>query len=353
MNIIKIMKKNIYFLIIFIFFIIVFEASSRMMLKKETIGKNLIDMVIPIIKIIKREGEKTSLLSYINILKSKIVKEDVFIELPEDSVELIPENITEEKIIEEKDENKDNIKQVTLDWSKVLKNETKYTVSIEKMLKENLKFQLKNSGTEVIIYHTHTTESYTESKDYKYIPSGEFRTKNFSANVTAIGEHLANFLRSKDVGVYHDKTIYDEPYNLSYSKAGKGIVANTKKYNKAQVVLDIHRDAIGTSTEVYRPVTYINDKASAQILLVVGTNQGGLKHSNWRENLKFALKIKDISDKKYPGLCRYIVLRKERFNQHVTKGAIIVEMGATGNTMEEAMYATDLFGEVLLETIQK
>jgi len=108
---------------------------------------------------------------------------------------------------------------------------------------------------------------------------------------------------------------------------------------------------LGNGNELYRPIINIGGKDVAQILLVVGSNEGGLSHSNWRENLKFALKIQQIANTKYPGLIRYVILRKERFNQHVAPGAIIVEMGATGNTMEEVLLSADLFTEVLTEII--
>ena len=148
----------------------------------------------------------------------------------------------------------------------------------------------------------------------------------------------------------HDKTIYDYPdYNSSYSKAGKAIVQTLEKYKKTKIVLDLHRDAISINTDQYKPIVQIGDKKVAQFLIVIGTNQGGLKHAEWKENLKLALKIKKLADEKYPGWCRNVILRKERFNQHVTNGAMIVEMGATGNTVEEVLETTKYFSELLVE----
>lgn len=246
-----------------------------------------------------------------------------------------------------------NFYEVTLDWSTMLKNLTTYKVDVDKLLKEDLKFKISKSGIEAIIYHTHTTESYTPSKDYMYEESGVYRTLNNNSNMIKIGEQLKKELQKNGIGVYHDTTIYDYPdYNSSYSKAGKGIAQLIKKYKNAKIVLDIHRDAISINTEQYKPVVKIGGKNVAQFLLVVGTNQGGLSHPDWKENLKLALKIKRLADEKYPGLCRYVILRKERFNQQVSNGAIIVEMGATGNTVEEVLETSKYFSELLEEVCE-
>lgn len=348
------MKKSfmyIFFVIILIYFL------GNLVLKSERIRKVFLAQKVPIIKIVNEECNGIGNISYMNIIRYKLMSEDIFVELPEDKVELIEDNVEDEVIFEEEEPetqtNDTNIKSVTLDWKNELRNETKYKVDVEKLKNEKLKFSLKKKDTEVIIYHTHTTETYSKSKDLNYEASGEFRTLDKNANVVRVGKYLKELLEKKDVKVYHDTEYYDYPsYNLSYSKAGKAILALTKKYTGANVVLDIHRDALGSQTEIYRPIVNINGKDVAQILLVVGTNQGGLKHPNWRENLKFALKLQEVANEKYPGLCRYVSLRKERFNQQVTNGALIVEMGATGNTMEEVLRSTELFSEILLEVIE-
>lgn len=266
----------------------------------------------------------------------------------------------EEEITEDLDENVVNVEneefiepsyyEVTLDWSNMLKNLTTYKIDVDKLLSEKLKFKLNGNDVETVIYHTHTTESYTQSKNYMYEANGVYRTLDTNANMIRIGEEMKRNLQQNGLAVFHDKTIYDYPdYNSSYSKAGKGIIQTLNKYKNAKIVLDLHRDAISVNTEQYKPVVQIDGKKVAQFLIVIGTNQGGLKHSEWRENLKLALKIKKLADEKYPGLCRNVILRKERFNQQVTNGAMIVEMGATGNTVEEVLETTKYFSEILVE----
>lgn len=346
------MKKIGLFVFLF-FMLLVFHFFAKVAFQNVTVAKLILSDGIPLIKIAMNEAGNFTMLSYVDLIKNRFASEDIFIELPEDSVELIPEEVKQEDIVKEMEEEDNHTKSVTMDWSRVLKNETKYAVNAEDLVNKKLSFSLTKSDVNVLIYHTHTTESYTQSKDYKYVASGDFRTLNSNANMSRVGAYLAELLEAKGIKTYHDKTVYDSPsYNLSYSKAGKAITALKKKYPKASVVLDVHRDAIGTAEEIYRPIVNIDGRDVAQILLVVGTNQGGLTHNNWRENLKFALKLQKVANEEYPGFCRYVDLRKERFNQHVAPGAVIVEMGATGNTMEEALAAAELFANVLEKVIK-
>lgn len=317
----------------------------------ETTVKSFITMAIPRITTVnKKLPLHLSVLDRCN-LSSDIFKDviDIENEILTDESKLKEVNVAND-IIEKEEYNEPNFYEVTLDWSTMLKNLTSYKIDVQKLLDEELKFELKNDSIEAVIYHTHTTEAYTPSKEYMYEESGVYRTLNNDANMIKIGEQIKKDLQKYGIGVYHDTTIYDYPdYNSSYTKAGKGILDTLNKYKNAKIVLDVHRDAISINTEQYKPVVKIDDKNVAQFLLVVGTNQGGLKHSEWRENLKLALKIKKMADEKYPGLCRYVILRKERFNQQVSNGAMIVEMGATGNTIEEVLETSKYFSELLTE----
>lgn len=349
------MKKFAEIFFTFVFFFLIVNFIGIFALKNSEIRVALIGKKVPIVRAVNEEIIGIRLVSYVDLIKDKFMNNNVFIELPEDSAELEDEDIKENVVKEIENDEKElpEIKSVTLDWKNEFKNNTKYNVDVEELKSEKLNFDLKKQGTEVIIYHTHTTEAYTKSDKDNYELSGEYRTLDKNYNVVRVGERIKELLEKKGFGVYHEKEIYDYPsYNLSYSKAGKAITALTKKYNKANVVLDVHRDALGTGKEIYRPIVNIGGNDAAQILLVVGSNQGGLNHSNWRENLKFALKLQQIANQKYPGLMRYVILRKERFNQHVAPGAIIVEMGATGNTLDEVLRAADLFADVLTEVIE-
>lgn len=350
------MKKSFMYIFLFIIFII---AIGKILVSGEKTRNFLIAHTISIIAATDENNSHIKTLTHLNIIRYKLMSENIFVELPEDKVELVKEDVNKNEVVYEnvpidlEQIDDTQVKSVTLDWKNEIRNETKYKIDIDKLKSEPLKFNLKKKDTEVIIYHTHTTETYSKDESLDYEASGEFRTLDKNANVVRVGERLKECLENANVKVYHDTEYYDYPsYNLSYSKAGKAILNLTKKYTGAKIVLDIHRDALGVGNQIYRPIINVNGKDTAQILLVVGTNQGGLNHPNWRENLKFALKLQQIANQKYPGFCRYVSLRKERFNQQVSRGAIIVEMGATGNTIDEVLRATELFSEVLLEVAE-
>jgi stage II sporulation protein P len=142
-------------------------------------------------------------------------------------------------------------------------------------------------------------------------------------------------------------------YTGSYRRSLINIQKDIKKYPNSKILFDIHRDALGSGKEKLRLTTTINGQKAAQIMFVVGTDELGLKHDSWKENLKFALKLQKAANDKYPNLCRYINIRKERFNQHVSPGCIIIEVGGTGNTLEEALVSMKYFADVISEVFKE
>ena len=117
---------------------------------------------------------------------------------------------------------------------------------------------------------------------------------------------------------------------------------------KVDIVIDLHRDAIGSSNS-YAPRVKINDSYVAQMMFVIGTDGGGLEHPNWNQNLKIAVKIQEKANQMYPGLFRPIIIRNSRYNQHVAKGACIIEVGATGNTLDECILSMQCLANILEE----
>ena len=152
--------------------------------------------------------------------------------------------------------------------------------------------------------------------------------------------------------VIHDKTLYDYPsYSASYDRSLKGVAKILEENENTDIVFDIHRDAIGDSS--YAPTVKIGDEEAAQMMFVIGSNGGGSEHDNWNENLKLAIKIQEKANELYPGLFKPIILRDSRYNQQLAKGASIIEVGATGNTMEQCLasmkYLSKVLSEVLVE----
>ncbi|MBQ3021708.1 MAG: stage II sporulation protein P [Clostridia bacterium] len=206
----------------------------------------------------------------------------------------------------------------------------------------------------VLIVHTHTTESYTSSPKFSYIPSDTDRTTDKNFNMVRVGEEIKNVLESNGIKVYHDTSINDYPsYSGSYNKSAKAIEKNIKKDPSVKIVLDVHRDAIeGKNGEKIKHLTKIDGSDAAKIMLVVGSNQSGLTHDNWEENMRFAVQLQKHTMSLYPDLCRPINFRSQRFNQQLAPGGIIVEVGTNGNTLDEAILGARCFAVSLSDFIK-
>ena len=262
-------------------------------------------------------------------------------------------NDLEEKIIDDTEKEsvqtsiieQNNTKEVYTDIYKSvkIKNESKYSLT-EDMLTPNLKY---SDNQNIIIYHTHTCESYTKSEISNYEMTGNFRTTDINFSVARVGQELANYLAVKGYNVVHDKNYHDYPaFTGSYNRSLSTITNLLKTYNTVDCVFDIHRDAIGNQG-TYAPCVKIGDEIVAQLMFVIGTDGGGLTHPNWNKNLKMAIKVQEKANEIYPGLFKPIILRDSRYNQHVTDGAAIIEVGATGNTLEQAIGSMKFFSEIL------
>ena len=222
-----------------------------------------------------------------------------------------------------------------------------------KLTKEILKpdYNVKNCK-DILIYHTHTCESYTQTKENSYKASGNFRTTNLNYSVARVGKELENNLKEYKFNVVRNETKHDYPaYSGSYNRSLETIQSMLKKNKEAEIVFDIHRDAIGSNSN-YAPTVEINGEKVAQLMFVIGTNDGGGKHPNWKNNLKFAIKVQEKANEMYPGLFRNINLRSATFNQKVTNAASIIEVGATGNTLEEACRSMKYLAEILDEVLK-
>lgn len=233
-------------------------------------------------------------------------------------------------------------------------NNTSYTPDDLALLTEPLEIDFSVSGPLVLIVHTHTCEAYTQEYMDQYQASDSWRTTDQSCNIVAVGDELERVLRDAGIGVIHDATVNDHPsYTGSYTRTLEVIERNLEQYPSIQIVIDLHRDS-GVSENGEAVATHYdnNGETTSQLMLVVGTDEGGLPHENWRENLKLALALQSSANADNPGLMRPINLRQERFNQHTTYGSLIVEAGFAGNTLGEAKAAIRLFGASFCRLIQ-
>ena len=161
-----------------------------------------------------------------------------------------------------------------------------------------------------------------------------------------VGEEIARIFREHGLEVIHDTTLYDYPsYNEAYDRSLAAARQWLNQYPSIQVVLDVHRDALAAEDgTIYKAVSPEPEGQAAQVMLVVGTD-GTKKHPLWKENLTFAMRIQQQLLNDHDTLARPMVLRASRYNQHLSVGAVLVEVGTHGNTLQEALLGARLFGE--------
>lgn len=211
----------------------------------------------------------------------------------------------------------------------------------------------EEEGPQILIVHTHGSEAYTMPPGEEYEASGECRTTDCNYNTVRVGDELAATLEEVGLSVLHDTTLHDYPqYSGAYDRSLASINSYLEQYPTISFVLDIHRDAISDGEgNMYKVVSNVAGLNAAQMTFVIGTDGGGLEHPNWRENLKLAAAVQQNLLDDYPSLMRPITVRNSRYNQHVTTGSLLVEMGAAGNSLDEALLSARLLGQALAETI--
>lgn len=227
-----------------------------------------------------------------------------------------------------------------------IRNETDYKLTNEVLDPTSLKINTNN----MIIYQTHSCESYTSSEKYTYKQTGNFRTTDKNFSVIRVGKELTNQLKSYGYNVIHDESYHDYPsYTGSYSSSLNTVTKLLEENKDTDIVIDVHRDAVGDNT--YAPTVKIGDEYAAQIMFVVGGNGSSIPHTEWQQNLKFAIKVQQKANELYPGLFRPIILRESGYNQHVSKAASLIEVGATGNTLDQCLVSMKYLAKVLDEVL--
>lgn len=235
------------------------------------------------------------------------------------------------------------------DLSLELRNETDYSVDFAALppLPEGL--DVDAEGPVVLLMHTHGSESYQEEGAEGY------RTQDESKSVIAVGETMAAVLEARGYGVLHDKTLCDYPeYTGAYNRSRSVIQENLEANENIVLVIDIHRDAVEDENgQQMRMACALGDETGAQLMLVVGSDGGGLSHPDWQENLSLAAVLQARLDRDYPGLMRPLNLRNERFNQDLAPLDLLVEVGASGNTLEEALCSAEVLADAIADVFDR
>ncbi len=236
-----------------------------------------------------------------------------------------------------------------------IKNSTKLPAQkILDAVKKLPKFKIKaDAKPEVLIMHTHATEGYQDTELSYFNKSDTTRTTDNKKNVTRVGDEIEKQLKEAGIGVVHDRTLHDYPsYNGAYERSAVTVKKILKENPTIKVVLDVHRDAIQPSADsMIAPVTTINGKKVAQVMIISGCDDGKMNMPNYMENLKFSVALQRQMEKDYKTLARPILFDYRKYNQNLTTGSILLEMGGHANTLEEAIYCGELVGKSLAKML--
>lgn len=228
-----------------------------------------------------------------------------------------------------------------------ISNSTAHALSVPELQKP-FAASLGEEGPQVLILHTHGSEAYTPVPGTEIVWSGNCRTTDYRYNVVRVGDEMAEALGEAGISVLHDRTLYDYPnYTGAYDRALASIRKYLERYPSIRFVLDVHRDAIedGQGNQYKAVAEELEAGVPAQMSLVIGSDGSGLEHPRWLENLRLAAAVQEDILERYPTLMRPVLLRNSRYNQHATTGSLLVEVGAAGNSPEEAVLAGRLFAE--------
>lgn len=210
--------------------------------------------------------------------------------------------------------------------------------------------EVDSDEPQVLILHTHATETYQTWPDLIYDPDFTARTQNTALNMCAVGEKMTQVLNEAGINTLHDTTLHDSPsYTESYDRSYATTQAYLEKYPSIKVVLDVHRDAIEDSdgTRV-KPLCTINGEDTAQVMIIAGCDNGSsIRLPNWRLNLRFAAAWEEAMESRTPGLTRPVMCAYRYYNQDLTTGSLLIEIGGHANTVTEAIRAGQYAAEAL------
>ncbi len=236
-----------------------------------------------------------------------------------------------------------------------LKNNTSLKINIKNYLEAKLSFKImKNNEPQVLILHTHATETFKTDNEAYFTEDFSSRSLNNGQNMVSIGKIVAEKLNTAGIKTLHDTTLHDYPsYSKSYSRSAETVNSYIKKYPSIKVVLDLHRDAVSKDNgDKVKLTTEIGGKTAAQVMLVMGSQSGGVTNfPNWEENFKLAVKLQQVIEKNYPTLARPLMLMSKNYNQSLTTGSLLIEFGTDVNTLEEVHYSAQMVGDCLVELL--
>lgn len=212
-----------------------------------------------------------------------------------------------------------------------------FSPELEKLLAKPLDWELRGHQPTVLIFHSHATESYSDT-------GAAYRTTDEDRNMVSVGARVAEILEAEGIRVIHSRTLHDHPsYDGAYASSRQEVKALLEQYPSVRLVLDLHRDASDTADGQLRTAVRLSQGSAARLMLVMG---GG--HDRWEENLSLALKLQLQLEAEAPGITRPIDLRTGRFNQDLCTGTLLVEVGGAGDSHAEALAAAEILARAIV-----
>ncbi len=206
---------------------------------------------------------------------------------------------------------------------------------------------LRSDKPTILIYHTHTTEAYTQTEGETYKESGKWRTNDNTKNVVAVGETLKEILE-KDYGftVIHDTTDHEPPkLATAYDRSVVTMEKYHKEYPSVVLFIDLHRDAYTSTDSAPCDFLTINGVETARLMFVVGKGEKYSDKPYYDTNIVFAERMTAYLNTIDEKLCRPVRVKTGRYNQHVAPNCILVEVGHNANTLSQAKAAMPYFAE--------
>ncbi len=232
--------------------------------------------------------------------------------------------------------------------------ESFYDLNIENLLNEGANLKIKDiSKPTILIYHSHTTESFTLLDVGYYTKSADLKTKDTERNMVRVGDEICKVLEQRGFNVVHDREIHDEEYNSSYDSSRMSVEKYLEEYPTIEITIDVHRDSITykDGTKV-KPTAEINGKKAAKMMIISGCEYNRVKNfPDWQENLHFSAAVTNKLNTMYGELMRPILFSERKYNMDLTKNSFLLEVGTEANTLDEACYSGRLFANGLADLL--
>ena len=235
-----------------------------------------------------------------------------------------------------------------------IKNTTSLHPDLRQLLEEGPVLDpADRSAPAVLIFHTHTSESYLTLDNGYFYKEYPTRTQDPEQGVVRVGSEICTALEARGIGCIHDTAVYDESYNGAYARSRIGIEKILAQYPTIRIVLDVHRDAFFYDEDVMgKPAARIGGKKAAQIMIISGAEDSGITgFPDWEDNLRFALRLQEYAEAAAPGLMRPLYFCPRKYNMDICPCSLLLEIGSDANTLEEAIYAGRLLAAALADLI--